>query len=298
MKGLQNFAVVGLVGAAGVLSSSANAAVLYENWLYATDAIGDVDGGAQSDLYDMRGIAYRTVGDTAYFAISSSMRPGGTTEFGGALNGRISLGDVFLNFSGHNLDTAAGFNDPLVYGIRFDGTNDSLGSLLSAPNTTLGVFRNLTTATLSVANYGPDTIDGYNTNGSGRTLNAMGDLQSTLGDVSDYLGRYVSVSTNIASGEKIGDINLLDRAALEAVGIDFGHFGSVYDVGGDTVFGFSLNRSLLPEGDFTAHLFEECNNDGTAIRVRGTAAVPEPGTVALLVGMGVSGLSFLARRRK
>lgn len=296
MKMMNTFAVGAFFGTLGMIPMTANAATLYNGWQYATDNLSDADGGTQ---YDMRSMAISTIGGTTYVAMSNGMRPGGTTDFGDAINGRISLGDLFLNFSGHNLDSAAKFNDPMVYGIRFDSTNDSFGNLSATPNAMLGVFGGITTAALSALNFGPDSIDGYNTLGNGRTVDAMGDLQSTLGDVSDYLGRDKSVETNIASGRKLGDIVILDRAALEAQGLDFAHLGGGYDTGGDTVFGFSFSSSLLPSSDFTAHLFEECNNDGIAIMVRGgTTAVPEPGNIALLLGMSVAGVGCVARRRR
>ena len=296
MKSFRHVALGTIIGVAGLTPVTANAATLYNNWQYALDSIGDVDGGPE---YDMRGMAYTTVGNTAYVAVSSSLALGGTTNFPDALNGRISLGDMYFNFSGHNLDKASKFTDSQVFGIRFDVTNDSFGNLIASPNTSLGVFGNIKTVSLASANQGPFTLDAYNSFGLGRTTNAMGDLQSTTGDVSDYLGYTELVQTNIESGTKLGDISLLNRSQLSGLGVNFNHFGSQYDdTASASVFGFSFDRRLMPAGDFTAHLFEECNNDGVAINIRGTAAVPEPGAIAMLVGMGVTGVGLVARRRK
>lgn len=276
------------VAASLTLSVASHAATLYNGWYYAIDAQDDGSGGS---VYEERGLSFRTDGNTAYVAIGGNMPLGGV-QSSSYLNGRINLGDLFFNFSAHNLDTTSKFTDPLVYGIRFDALNDSLSGVSgNGPDPTLGLFKNITAISLTTSNNGWSTLQNYNNAGFGRTTSAMGDLQSTLGDVKNYLGNGAQYP-NIASGTKIGDITLLDRSQLTALGLDFGHFGA--DPNGNNVFGFSFDRTLLPYGDFTAHLFEECINDGVAIQA---ANVPEPGSMTLL-SAGLIALSATLKKRR
>ena len=72
-----------------------------------------------------------------------------------------------------------------------------------------------------------------------------------------------AVSNSIASGDYLGSISLLDELQLADAGLDFGAVNA--GVAGRHTIGFSFDRSLLPDGDFIAHVFAECINDGLAM---------------------------------
>jgi hypothetical protein len=98
-----------------------------------------LDDGSGGASYEERGLAFRQIGSTGYFAISGGMPLAGVTN-SGARNGSVAPGDLYLNFSSHNLDTQAEFTDPRVFGIRFASANDSLGNT-GVSNPTLGLFK-------------------------------------------------------------------------------------------------------------------------------------------------------------
>ncbi len=286
------FALMTLLAAA---PHRAAAGVVYNNWNYAIDSLDDGSGGSQ---YELRGLAMRYDGPTVYVAISGGF-PSAGIPVGGVLNGKISLGDMFFNFSNQNLDDASKFTDPGVFGVRFIADNDSFGNTAGTPNNTTGVFGKITTVGLAPVNTGYGSLLSYVGSGFGRSVAAMGDLQdstSASGDVVQYLS-YNAQQTNIESGVLLGGITSLDRAALEAQGLDFGHFAGA-DPGGNYVYGFSFSKALLPTGDFTAHFFEECINDGVAIK-GSFSAVPEPAAlVQAVLGLAVVGLGGWRKLRR
>lgn len=270
-----------------VCAAAPSGAQLFNGWQYSIDSLNDGSGGSG---YEMKGIAYQLVGNTARFAFSSNMQPGGFAV-SGARNGNIALGDLFLNFSGNNLNTAAAFSNPKVLAVRFDATNDSLGNV-SGSNTSTGVYKNVTAASFTSANQGYANLQAYINAGFGRNTDAMGDLESSTGDVTTYLSNG-TMYPNISSGTYAGGITLLDRNALvNTYGLNFAHFGA--DTAGPGIFGFAFDRSLLPTGNFTAHMFEECINDGVAIK---GSNVPEPSTLAMM-GVGATGCGALLWRRR
>ncbi len=275
------------------LGGNAYAGVNFGQWTYGIDSQNDGSGGA---IYEDRGLAYSQQGSNLLIAISSGMKLGGNIE-AGSLNGTVAHGDMFLNFSGHNLDAASKFNDPKVFGIRYDAANDSLGNTAARPNTTLGVYGGLSVTSMARQNLGYSSLQQYIDHGFGRTAAAMGDLQSSNVDVKGYLGSGLMM-TSITSGNRLGDITLLDSASLAGRGLNFAHFGA--DPAGNYIYGFSFNTSLLRSttGGFTLHEFEECTNDGVALNgsisgliISQAVPAPEPSTLAsaglaVLVGIG------------
>lgn len=275
------------IGAPGV----SNAGTSYNGWNYAIDSFSDGSGGAG---FEERGLAFRQVGQTGYFAMSGDLPLAGVPY--GALNGSVALGDLYLNFSSHNLDTLAEFTDPNVFAIRFAKNNDSLGNL-GGSNTTLGLFRNVIPTSLMLANSGYGTLQAYLA-GHGAASHAMGDL-NTVNDVEAYFGdqvMYPNIGPMVGTNNVVvsGISDPLERAQLAGLGLDFAHFGAdAGDSNGNRVFGFSFDLSALPTGNFTAHFFEECINDGIALSGN---VVPEPGTLALL-GLTLAGIPLGRRRR-
>jgi hypothetical protein len=292
---IASWCAVMIVGALTPAISSAG--TIYSNWNYAIDSQSDGSGAASG--FEMRGMAFREFNGSAYFAISSKMPLGGI-PWGGALNNAISFGDLFLNFSPHNLDTTGEFTDPQVLGIRFDSSNDSLNNI-GGSNTTLGVYANVTPVDKSLQNIGYATLQQYYNSGFGAPSGAMGDLNTTA-DVIGYLGNG-AMSANIGSGTKIGDIALLNESALALLGLDFSHFGA--NPAGNHIFGFSFDSSLLPKNSpFKAHVFYECINDGVALfgqtsTETTTVETPEPGSMMLaLSGLAtLMGCRFYSRKR-
>jgi hypothetical protein len=258
-----------------------NAGQIWNGWNYAIDAPTDGSGGS---AFEERGLAFLQRGQTGYFAISGGVPQAGVPY--SARNGNVSLGDLFLNFSSHNLDTPGEFNDPQVFAIRFASANDSW---VNGDSSQTGLFRSVTPMSYTTANSGYAKLqDYYGASPAHRPVGgAMGDL-NTASDVISYLGDGV-MYPNITRGSLVSGISVLDRDALDDLDLDFAHFGA--DPVGNRVFGFSVDLSRLPAGKFTAHFFEECINDGIALSA---SHVPEPGTLALL---GLALACVVTRRR-
>lgn len=280
--------LVGLAGIAAVATGAgnANAGVLHNGWNYAIDSFNDGSGGSG---FEERGLAFRQIGQTGHFAISGDMPLTGT-PYASARNGSVALGDLFINFSSNKLDAQGKFTDPAVFGIRFSDRNDSFGNI-SGSNTTLGLFRNITVVDLAAPqNGGYNTLQAYYNAGFGRPTRSMGDRDTTT-DVISYLGNG-DMYANMASGTLVAGITSLSAAELANLGLDFAHFGSGA-VGTAPLIGFSVDLSALPRGQFAAHFFEECINDGIALRGQ---VVPEPGSFALL-GIALTGATACRRHK-
>ena len=89
-----------------------------------------------------------------------------------------------------------------------------------------------------------------------------------------------------------------DTALADHLGIDTGTFGdSTYHLS----FTF-VNVTPTIAFDFSSTLNEGANNEGwgldNVLVTSQPTAVPEPGSIALLVGMGVTGAAFLRRRKR
>lgn len=119
---------------------------------------------------------------------------------------------------------------------------------------------------------------------------SFGDLAAT----STYFNTQAAAPTTISSGKFLGAISsMISQTDLDSMGLDFSHFGAK----GTQTFGFSVSKSLLPEGNFMASLFAECGNDGMALSGN-LKDVPEPSAiVGLLTTVGlVAGARRLRRR--
>ena len=264
----------------GFTATSARAGTFHQGWNYAVDSYNDGYNsgiiGADSK-YEFYSIAIQDTADKVSVAINSNAPLGGW-EHHNATNNNIAFGDLFFNFVGADLASAGGH----LYGIHFDANGDN--------GLELGVYKDVVGTSIGGSNSGFTSLETHATKVSDKGGSvSMGDLA--------YNDPYFNDQpvNSIASGTKIGDIELLEENELD--GIDFGHFNAT----GDYTFGFSFDRSLLPTGDFIAHLFYECLNDGIAIDGNLEPYVeilpvptPEPGSV---LALALLGSAFALKRR-
>lgn len=278
------------VGVIGLTGQAANAGQLHNGWNYAIDSFQDGSGG---EVYNIRGMALKEEGNSIFVALTGGTRLTGVSN-SSAADGNIGWGDLFFNFSGTNFQAAQGN----VFGIRFAGTNDS-----GAAST--GVYAGVTGKSVTLENHGYGSLRQYYNAGYNK-VNTLGtDLPTTAAAYSYLYPTNVAnapttsntpILTVIDSGTKVGDITQLSSSALTGLGLNFGHFGSGA-VGAQT-FGFSFDRSDLPAGggNFLAHLFLECGNDGVALA--GTLSeVPEPTGILGLAVVGMLGSASWLRRK-
>ncbi|NEQ96368.1 MAG: PEP-CTERM sorting domain-containing protein [Cyanothece sp. SIO2G6] len=258
------------------------AGTLYEGWNYSIDSFNDGTEGrriGENSAFEFYGLATKTTRDKVYFAVNSNLSLDGHRSRR-ALNGSISYGDLFLNFA--NLDSVQAANGDL-HAIRFNETNDTTYES--------GLYANVTGIGLMTQNSGYSNLVRHrNAVNSFGGEASFGDLDAETAYFNHDNGQATSLNntaygyTNIGSGDRQGNVVMADN--LGEMGLDFGHFGAT----GDYTFGFSVDRDLLPDGDFIAHLFAECDNDGVALA--GTTDVPEPSTALGLAVLGLLGAGF------
>ncbi len=208
---------------------------------------GNVVGGTKYEIYS---IAYREVGDQIVFAISTNLNPNGVNSQT-ADDGRIAFGDLILNFNPNSTINQANGN---LYGIRFIGDNES-----GVRQT--GVFQNVSVNSIAEQN----GLESGNLQGYVNYINNNGGNHS-FGDnlAPGYFAPNEHIKNVIARGDRVGGVEFLTgnhallRDARSIPGFAAGQF----------VYGFSIDRSSLPSGNFTAHLAPECGNDIIAINGR------------------------------
>lgn len=263
-----------------VVGQQAQAGTMYDNWNYSIDSFKDgTEGGTigKNSQFEFYGMAVKETTDRVYFAVNSNLSTEGYA-YGSATNKKISYGDFFLNFNNTSSFNAAQGN---LYAVRFDETNDTGGSL--------GLYSNVTAKSVTTQNAGYGSLNQHT-----NTVAYLGGAAS-YGDLAantSYFSGDQAASNVISSGTFLGAVSSLAKADLVDMGLDFGHFGAI----GTQTFGFSIDKSLLPSGDFIASLFAECGNDGMALsgNVSETKGVPEPSAIAGLVT--AAGLVIGARR--
>lgn len=132
--------------------------------------------------------------------------------------------------------------------------------------------------------------------------NLMTDLQGPItGAVNSYLlytdqmnaAGNTTYDITVSSAQRILGV-ITTSALLDATDPTFGLGGTKYPFGDGSRGQESRDFTTLSGNTLTLHNVTSGNVD--EIRVL-TAAVPEPGSVALLIGMGVSGAAFLRRRK-
>lgn len=273
-------AITAILCALGAISQPAQAGTLYKDWNYAIDSFNDGVSGGQvgGGIFEFYGFAIKESNGKIIVALNSNLPLSGKSD-PLATNGSISYGDIFFNFTDQNFKTASDNGD--LFAIRFAEANDSGVA-------TTGVYKNAIGKNVTLTNSGFSSLDQYNNyvQTAGGTP-SMADLAAN--DPYFEQTGYGTVLNSIASGTKIGDINFLSAAALSEQGLDFGYFGAT----GSQTVGFSLDKSLLPNGNFIANFFAECANDGIAIQGE-LKSVPEPSSLA---GLGALIGLILIRRK-
>jgi hypothetical protein len=260
-----------------MLAKPVEAAVLGNGgWNYAIDSFDDsIQGNAIGGTnYEGYGVATKQVADRLWVAVSSNLPLEGIAN-PLAADGHTGWADFILNFSGQPLSSANGN----LWGIRFVGNN---GSGVTA----MGLFSQVSLKSVTAEN---------------------GLLLNSLGTYNDYVAKHGRTPSNadlaaydsyfnqgdrlpnvIASGTWEGEVSLL--SAAELTDVDFGSFGAQ----GSHLFGFSVDRKVLPVGGFVAYLSPECANDVMAVKgetkpVEEPESVPEP---TGWLGLTVMGLVF------
>lgn len=271
-------AVAGSLAWAMVSAGAGVAQVDYAQDSFTDGVAGSVNGA--NSAYELYGTGYRQVGSQLVVGISSNLPFGGASAQGG-LNGTISWGDMFFNFAPEQ-DFTSALTSGQVYGVRFAEANDS--------SVALGVYQVDAVSSVTGVNSGFNSLSAYRNN-AGTVNPTLGDVY-LLDDAFDYLPQTESNNMiSSTSGGTLGDVEVLDAAALTSYGFDF---DSNLDQTGSQTYGFKFDISKLPGGRFIAHLWAECFNEGTAFEGE-IASVPEP-TSALALAV-VGGVAW-ARKRK
>jgi hypothetical protein len=284
MKGQQKFTSLSVTALAAlclvsVTGQAARAGTMHDGWSYAIDSFNDgYERGVigQNSSYEFYGMALQEDADNLYVAFNSNLPLDGI-DFSRAADGNVGWGDLFFNFSGDDFLTAQANGD--LFGIRFAETNDS--------NVELGVYSGVIAKSVSQDNSGVKNLNQHSS-----LVQNLGGTPS-LADLAQndpYLeqtGNW-TVLNSIDSGTKIGDVNVIED--VSGLGLDFGYFGAT----GSSTFAFSIEKSLLPTGDFISHVFAECANDGMAFEGR-RESVAEPATT---IGLALFGLTFFGSKRR
>ncbi|MEO0537875.1 MAG: PEP-CTERM sorting domain-containing protein [Cyanobacteria bacterium P01_A01_bin.123] len=274
-----SIAAIGTVMITVGVAQSAQAGQLHNGWNYGIDAFGDGSGGS---VYDIQGLAIKESGDNIFIAINANLSLLGNSA-SGAQDGNIGWGDLFLNFSGDDFQTASQNGD--LIGINFAGTNDS-----GAPE--VGVYSDVTAKSVTADNNGYSSLKMYHDYGWGKT-NTMGTDYATKQAAFDEFGETSPVLNVIDSGTYEGGLTYLSESEMAAEGLDFDHFNT----DGSETLAFSFSRAFVPTGEYVANIFIECANDGVALD-GDLQDVPEPSALGgvLLLGM-VAGGRRLRRKR-
>jgi hypothetical protein len=229
-------------------------------WKYAADSATDSTqikdpndrsnvtvGGTDFEIY---GMAVKDDGQSITVAFSANLPIDGINasvpnEDGDLEEINMNWGDLMLDF-GDNL-----------FGVHFT-SND-------AGVTELGVYENISTKDVAEDNDGWETLRQYGEKVSPNFEPlSFGDIEV---DVYSNPPWYFNPTDSynqpvvIASGDKVGDVEILDASALAGMGLDF---AANLDNTGKT-FGFKFDKTADMTNDFTAYIFEECVNDGVAI---------------------------------
>ncbi|MDM8561480.1 XDD3 family exosortase-dependent surface protein [Candidatus Parabeggiatoa sp. HSG14] len=234
-------------------------------WKYAADSATDSTqienpddrsnvtvGGTDFEIY---GMAIKDDGQSITVAFSANLPIGGIDasvpdeENGGMKDINMNWGDLMLDFG-----------DNLLYGVHFTSNDSGV--------TELGVYEDITTKDVAADNDGWETLSQYSEKVSPNFEPlSFGDIEVDVFSPNPetlYFNPYESYNQPvvIASGKKVGDVEILDDSALADMGLDFAE--NIPSTGTQT-FGFKFDKTVDMTNNFTAYIFEECVNDGVAI---------------------------------
>ncbi len=261
-----------------------------------TDGVtGTLIGGTAQPGFELYGMGYGQQDNYLFVGFSTHLPVGGYAD-DGAEGGSIAWGDLFFNFSGQSFDQALGAGN--LYGVRFDSFNDS-----GAPQ--LGLYRVITAKSVTAINSGFASLDAYIA-----TVAALGGTPS-MGPIpldGSYFDQTIVMKNVIDQGQLLSsDVLFIEDFSTQGLPGDFG-FGANLPEMGSYTYGFRVDVSALPLGEFIAHVFAECINEGLGFTgqiamVPGvdsnppeeSQSVPEPMTG---VALGVSGVGYWLRRRQ
>ena len=212
---------------------------------YTNIAIGGVDANGESKneygVFEIFGMAVKQDRDTVYVAFNTNMPIGGVFDKR-ADDGHIGWGDVIFNFGGNN------------YGVHFAANQAGVPSV--------GLYKDINTADVTSENFGWPHLQRYRRYLEGRGVAAsLGDLPA---DTTYFSQTDNNIPMVITSGTEVEGANfeMMDADALADMGLDFE--SNIPDSSGKYTIGFKFDRTEDMVGEFTAHVFIECINDGMA----------------------------------
>lgn len=260
---------------------------------YTPDGVRDgVTDGIPGDWalpgFEIFGTGYGQQGNSLIVGISSHFPFGGYAAPGsGGRSGHVNWGDLFLNFSDDDFETALAKGN--VYGVRFDPNNDS--------GVSTGVYQVTATQSVTGINGGFSSINDY-----AKRVTDFG-YTPYLGEMvidSNFTYLDPTKSDNVIASGTLLSTDVEYIADLSALGFeqDFGFSDNLPETGAYT-YGFRFDLSNLPLGQFIAHLWAECINDGVAfvgqVRTENSQSVPEP---SVLIGLGLMGAVLWRQRQR
>ena len=241
------------------------------DWMYATDASNDAFSSAgNQSVFEIYGMGIKDDGDHVWVGINSGLGVNGK-DFGpdsSIEDKNIGWGDLFFDFSPEsNFEDSS--NASTLFGIHFAANNDTL---INGQDPQIGVYGNVKGRSVQSTNGGFKNFGAHEYYVNGKSFEQRpGYVKPTIGDLSNtdsYYGRFTNswtgddyIANSIGSGTFLGSIEMLSSQSLFDQGFDIGVFGQSVT----PTFGFKFERSLLPDGDFIASIFEECLNDAIAL---------------------------------
>jgi hypothetical protein len=271
--------LLGAVAIAGTLAltgQQAQAGTMHNGWNYSIDSFNDGTEGSKvgkDSKFEFYGMAFKQTADKVIFAFNSNLAETGYA-YAHAAGGNIGYGDLMLDFTGKgNLTKANGG----LQAVHF-ASNDM--------NREVGLYNGVTAKSVATANSGY-----YSTNYHTSIVNNVLKGKASYGDMASnttYFNGNEAALNVIKTGTYKGGVTEISN--FNTLGLDFGHFKAT----GTQTFGFSIDKSLLPKGNFVASLFAECGNDGMVL----TGKVPEPSALVGLAAIGLMvGASQLRKRQ-
>lgn len=271
---------------AGGQQAQAGTLDLSSGWNYSTGLKSNGSGG---DAYALTGLAIKQDANNVYIAINGGTDPTKGNYNSRSANNNINYGDLFFNFTGNNFATANAAKS--LFGVHFAAAPGTAGAIVQ-----MGLYSNVQAKSVALTHNGYSSLQQYFNNGFGSQQTQGTDLD-TKEETKAYYGNNGTgpIYNVIDKGTKVANISPLTAAVLSTnLGLNFGKYGanSAY------TFGFQVDKSLLPTGDFMANLFYECGNSGIAVAgsiIPGANPVPEPTT---MLGLALGGIGLVAGKMK